>query len=589
MFGRPQGGGAGTAGGKVSDKLLQHARASGQLNLSNRGLTCVPENVWRINLDTDKRVDYSFDSKERWWDQADLTKLILASNALTSLPADIANLPALTVLDAHDNHIETIDPAIGELAALCTLHLGTNTLTELPGALCTLLALKVLRVDHNHLSALPANIGTCASLEELHAQHNQLQALPPSLCACGRLRQLTLSHNALTSLPAGLGANLSLLEQLELSYNRLAKLPPDLARLGRITRLDLRHNALTQPPTLTSASALRELYLGFNRLTTLGDCGDFPPSLQVLDVGDNHLTELPSGISRLCVLERLDVSNNDLIRLPAQLGGISTLKSLVLDGNSLKTIRRDIVGRGTLAVLKHLRNHLASADAEEQREAEQAARVDEVRRVQTDARQGAVVEYSRRNADLIPDEVWAAATGEPVARLTLSHNRLRDLPAGADAFAATLTHLDMSHNKLARLSPAVVLLKRLRTLNLTGNALSELPADLALLTDLADLAIGYNAFCTIPECVYDCTALETLVANDCAIVELNAERLATLSLLSCLDLSNNQIRTVPPKLGLCQGLKALKLQGNAFKIPRPAVLAKGTPALLAYLKDRIPQ
>jgi hypothetical protein len=31
--------------------LLRQARASGQLNLSARGLTAVPEAVWRIHLD----------------------------------------------------------------------------------------------------------------------------------------------------------------------------------------------------------------------------------------------------------------------------------------------------------------------------------------------------------------------------------------------------------------------------------------------------------------------------------------------------------------------------------------------------------
>lgn len=35
--------------------------------------------------------------------------------------------------------------------------------------------------------------------------------------------------------------------------------------------------------------------------------------------------------------------------------------------------------------------------------------------------------------------------------------------------------------------------------------------------------------------------------------------------------------------------RSLLLTGNPFRNPRPAILAKGTPALLAYLRDRIPQ
>lgn len=41
-------------------------------------------------------------TEDRWWDQVDLTKLILASNALTSLGEGLAQLPALTVLDVSD-------------------------------------------------------------------------------------------------------------------------------------------------------------------------------------------------------------------------------------------------------------------------------------------------------------------------------------------------------------------------------------------------------------------------------------------------------------------------------------------------------
>ena len=38
-------------------------------------------------------------TEDRWWEQTDLIKLILASNVITSLSEDIINLPALTVLD----------------------------------------------------------------------------------------------------------------------------------------------------------------------------------------------------------------------------------------------------------------------------------------------------------------------------------------------------------------------------------------------------------------------------------------------------------------------------------------------------------
>ena len=65
----------------------------------------VPDAVWRINLDVPEEAkSVSLDNTEdRWWEQVDLTKLILASNVLSQLSEDISNLPALTVLDVSMN------------------------------------------------------------------------------------------------------------------------------------------------------------------------------------------------------------------------------------------------------------------------------------------------------------------------------------------------------------------------------------------------------------------------------------------------------------------------------------------------------
>ena len=61
----------------------------------------VPSSVWRINIDTpEEGKTISMDNvDDRWWEQVDLTKLILASNAIDRLSEDIKLLPALVTLD----------------------------------------------------------------------------------------------------------------------------------------------------------------------------------------------------------------------------------------------------------------------------------------------------------------------------------------------------------------------------------------------------------------------------------------------------------------------------------------------------------
>lgn len=89
-----------SAKGVVPDAILKQARKSGQLNLSNRELKTVPDKVWKINQEIpEEERNASLDSDEKWWDQTELNKLILASNQIAVISPDIQLLPALVVLD----------------------------------------------------------------------------------------------------------------------------------------------------------------------------------------------------------------------------------------------------------------------------------------------------------------------------------------------------------------------------------------------------------------------------------------------------------------------------------------------------------
>ena len=71
--------------------------------------------------------------------------------------------------------------------------------------------------------------------------------------------------------------------------------------------------------------------------------------------------------------------------------------------------------------------------------------------------------------------------------------------------------------------------------------------------------------------------------------QIDVDGLKQLSKLSILDLGNNNIGQVPPELGLLTNLRVLTLDGNAFRVPRPQILVKGTASIMAYLRDRIPR
>ena len=110
-FNRGRGRGRGAFGGfstagdqsteKVNPAILKNARRTGILNLSQRGLDEIPDNVWTLMDDVPQEAKtISLDNTDdKWWDVTEMTKLLLASNQLKSIGEGIRNFPALTVLD----------------------------------------------------------------------------------------------------------------------------------------------------------------------------------------------------------------------------------------------------------------------------------------------------------------------------------------------------------------------------------------------------------------------------------------------------------------------------------------------------------
>jgi Leucine-rich repeat (LRR) protein len=65
--------------------------------------------------------------------------------------------------------------------------------------------------------------------------------------------------------------------------------------------------------------------------------------------------------------------------------------------------------------------------------------------------------------------------------------------------------------------------------------------------------------------------------------------ISKLTGLKELDLRNNDISGLPPKLGMLDGtLRMLCLEGNPLRSIRRPVLERGTAAVLEYLQGRIP-
>ncbi|RKP15427.1 hypothetical protein BJ684DRAFT_7022 [Piptocephalis cylindrospora] len=270
----------------VPKAILTQARTTGRLNLSDRDLAEIPEDVWALS--EPEQPSGPVDFSKAGYSSPEFTELLrftAANNLLTSLdPRIVSAFPQLTYLDLRNNRLSQLPLELGELEALSIVHLTSNAFDHIPAAILSLPALTELSMPANAISTIGPGI-------------RQLQLL----------QTLDLSSNALTVLPEDLGSLFSL-RTLNLSRNHLTHLPGRTFVLSTLTTLILRDNKVTtlDPEACTS-------------------------------------------------LRTLDMANNELTSLPPRLGLCPNLRQVSVDGNRFRIPRRDILDRGSDALLEWLR------------------------------------------------------------------------------------------------------------------------------------------------------------------------------------------------------------------------------------------
>ncbi|KAK1202981.1 LRC40 protein, partial [Pygoscelis papua] len=579
-------------GPAVPQGLIRAARKSGQLNLSGRNLSEVPQHVWRINLDTPEEAhqNLSFGAADRWWEQTDLTKLILASNKLQCLSEDVKLLPALTVLDVHDNQLTSLPSALGQLENLQKLDVSHNKLKSIPEELMQLSHLKSLLLHHNELNHLPDGFGQLVNLEELDLSNNHLSDIPTSFALLINLVRLNLACNQLKNLPADISAMKSL-RQLDCTKNYLETVPSKLATMASLEQLYLRKNKLRSLPEFPSCKLLKELHAGENQIEILNaENLKHLNSLSVLELRDNKIKSVPDEITLLQKLERLDLANNDISRLPYTLGNLPQLKFLALEGNPLRTIRRDLLQKGTQELLKYLRSKIQDDVTSPNEEPPVTAMtLPSESRINMHAITSLkLLEYSEKQAAVIPDEMFNAVRSNPVATVNFSKNQLNEIPPRIVELKDSLCDVNLGFNKISSISLELCMLHKLTHLDIRNNFLTSLPEEMEALTRLQVINLSFNRFKVFPSVLYHIVALETILLSNNQVGSIDPLQLKKMDKLGTLDLQNNDLLQVPPELGNCETLRTLLLEGNPFRTPRAAILAKGTAAVLEYLRSRIP-
>jgi Leucine-rich repeat (LRR) protein len=203
---------------------------------------------------------------------------------------------------------------------------------------------------------------------------------------------------------------------------------------------------------------------------------------------------------------------------------------------------------------------------------------------------GGTLDLSSQNLTELDIEALSEfSASNDVRQLYLQQNSLTTIPS-ALAQLSHLTVLNLSQNSIEDPFREIVLLPKLKELRLPGNKLRSLEGLTTFLTapHLQHLDVSHNRITgelptlrlTFPE----------LILLNASQNEISKVRAVSLRGLKIVNLSSNDISRLDPEIGLLAGsLTSLEVEGNTFRVPNFAVLRKGTDAVLAWLRDKIPE
>ncbi|XP_076239569.1 leucine-rich repeat-containing protein 40 [Calliopsis andreniformis] len=422
-------------------------------------------------------------------------------------------------------------------------------------------------------------------LKKLDLSNNSLTAIDPKIECLTELTTLLLNDNLLEDLPPEIG-NLSKLEILNASNNKLEQLPHQFFKLIELRKLYLKHNGLKElDPGIGDLIMLTHLDLSHNNLLEVPPEMGYLVRLISLDISHNMLKELPPDLTSMRALQKLDASYNDLEMLPP-LGELRKIEILMLQANKLTTFP-DMTGCTLLKVLHLAENNIPEIDM---------TCLEGIGQLKT-------LTLGYNKIEDIPEEIIKLVNLE---NFDLSHNELTKIPSYIGIMpnlkqflidgnnienirddiircgtSRILKHIRQNVNSTnlstkeyvipvanINIYPDKYTMQSTKLLSLAGQNLVDLPQAVledAYKADVATVDLSRNQLCTLPDKLSIITRVNDLKLTSnqlTCIPEWIGEK---FKYLQVLDLSKNLMHSLPSSLGLLKYLKEINISFNRYE------------------------
>jgi len=445
----------------------------------------------------------------------------------------------------------------------------------------------VKELDYSNKGIVSCNfeIPPHCQLQKLDLSMNRIESLPKGL---KRLTQLMLSRNNMMEIPKDMGnciMSYRNLEHLDLSYNNLSTIPEIFKSMPSLKKINLFGNKIKQ--IKCSKSMIQNIDLGNNSLTSFPE---LPSTILIVNLDHNNITSIESSypnLSRLCIshnsitcvspelvfpsLLLLDISHNELSNLPVISDVFPRIKTLDCSFNKIVTcpsISRTVCDmyfqKNFIRELPPnfgMLTFLTRADFSFNR----INRVDEI--------------PANLQHFLIFDNdisIINASNCPELSNVYVMHNKLLHIPLFSSNCLAecylsfnqisvinmsnlckTLTRIDLSHNEIVEVQEELFTLPSLTHLFLSHNKIETLPSIMAT-SSLIVMNASNNPIKAFPDNIPK--TLEQLNLSNCLINSISESALFNQELIE-LDISNNNLETFPRN----PHIRALILSRNRIK------------------------
>ena len=275
-----------------------HFRMLESLDLSNNLLRSCPD--FLKQTPRLRRIDLSHNFIEKMPQlPRSLSVLLMADNRLKTLPDDFSQLPYIVHIDFSQNMIKKVPPLP---MSIQIVDLSQNKITEImPSETPDLVD---LRIHHNLLTSMPKF--TSNQVVELSISNNKMTSI-----------DVTLLNPEITC--------------IDFSDNCITEVPEELFDLEALFLLNLARNNLKTLPAKVASSSVVFLTLSGNPIEELPE---LPQTVEVLNIANCGLREIPASVAALTELVELSCPNNKLKTLPA----MPSLQRVNLSKNRFKSI-----------------------------------------------------------------------------------------------------------------------------------------------------------------------------------------------------------------------------------------------------------